>query len=77
MLNPAPLIHPILSIGDVRGGDLHGERAVQERGARGLQQKPRLSQSFSGGMEYFLVGCNTFRRDGILFFNSASLLHVR
>ena len=23
MLNPAPLIHPILSIGDVRGGDLH------------------------------------------------------
>ena len=48
MLNPAPLIHPIIS-GDVRGGDLHGERAVQERGSRSLQQKPRLSEPFPGG----------------------------
>ena len=80
MLNPAPLIHPILSIGDVRGGDLllsntyliqylslsisgdvrggdvHGERAVQERGARSLQQKSRLREPFPGGLEYFSVG---------------------
>ena len=49
MLNLAPLIHPIIS-GDVRGGDLHGERAVQERGAGSLQQKPRLSESFPGGI---------------------------
>ena len=51
MLNPAPLIHPIIS-GDVRGGDLHGERPVQERGPGSLQQKPRFRQSFPGG---FLV----------------------
>ena len=57
MLNPAPLIHPIIS-GDVRGGDLHGERAVQERGARGLQQKPRFSKSFPGTW------------DGILFWKN-------
>ena len=49
MLNPAPLIHPIIS-GDVRGGDLHGERPVQERGPGSLQQKPRFRQSFPGGI---------------------------
>ena len=46
----------ILSIGDVRGGDVHGERAVQERGARSLQQKSRLREPFPGGLEYFSVG---------------------
>ena len=47
----------ILSIsGDVRGGDVHGERTVQERSARGLQQKSRLREPLPGGLEYSSVG---------------------
>ena len=75
------LSYPILSIGDVRGGDLHRERALQERGARSLQQKSRLREPFPGGIEIHFDG-RKIRCGGIeihfdgVGIHSASLFHV-